>query len=1730
MLHKIRSQYLGRAALVGALFVAPCTVALASDYVLSVDLDGDGQAETVEVDVGYDAATPRSGHLRAIASGGALLFAIDGDQPNDRFGLVVRAADIDGDGATELLVAVPGAVRDGADRGQVTIYSSEGVRLRSLEAASQTRMGMAVAVCPDQDGDGVTDILVEGAIDVEGEWVARTFLYSARTGHRLADLDATAAGLVQFATEGGMLYLAGDVDDSGQIDATDLLVAASAFVTEPETLRDVNGDGSHDATDILAIAEAIAPEAQSAAAYGVVQEDAAAAADMQSRWSAAYDDAALSVSWGGGDGAEAGQGAGEGGSSPEGGGEMSLLTGGSGDAQLPGVHPCDVPGSGDGQGCDFQITGCGSTSVAIGEVVTLGRPGACFFTIASGGGVLEPVLGDDRQFLAVSVGCAVVEMTCEDGTCTGCQQQCVICVYDPSGPPPCDVAVGFVNCPMGPYPIDLLDRLGFVVAGVPYGGVFHWSVQIMDSEKCPTELQCGTCPDGCEAIYDFTTLTPELNATAALGSATPLPGQWIWVRVRYVAGECITFPENCCDGAPSSCCYAEAVCKVELYDRNCDGDDDDDGYCNCDEIDAGSNPNDDSSIPDLITVDRDADGLSRVDDVRDPPNALLTGFPAYVERFDSDGDGIQDQAELDLGLNPLIRYSTPDVYDRYRPEYLAVDQDFDLVYDLYELRLGLDPTTRDSDGDGIIDGIELRAGTDPLTNHRYESPDSDNDGLSDFEEIEFYGSDPNWYDTDGDGLADDFEVRAGLSAVTAFSSARTVIVYNAFGVPVTIIDQGTLDPDADQDLDGLTNLMEQGYGTDPTRRDSDGDGVDDLTEVEQGSNPRNAGDGGVPPVSDGTCRIRVCLGPSDEMNDKVPERYEITIGDFRFIEPGGANRPLSCVTFTARRGECYPIRMRWLGRRPGSPVHFNYFASIAIEASNIDAPCCSVLLDPDNLLGPHGLAEGEDVSQDRTVGRQATLCLELVDIDVDSDNDSGMGQPDLSLAEDSIEDDPERPGKIVLANTGDTDNDGVPDWADGFDLDGVLGNADDLSSGEAFIPVIVELGGFSDPEAVRVQFLYQDRASDPAAVQVTQPPGAPDPIYSLPSGLIRLWKKDGPEARNKAALPTGDFIAPNTPYALADLGIPEGGKATLYLEAVRKSEAAADIRISIALTAGGACDDAVRVTSLEMTVHDLRHWGPVGATDGVPSEPAVQITDPSNDDALSWPTIGGAITDGASLCLVRTSPQVPGLGLGFAVRRSPTSSFVDRPNTLGAFFPVGESGFSALPAIPMDAEGTGTSSRTSSPTGMALYLPPINYIDSSLYPIPGSLDPGELTKVAFDIELNGISIGTTPFALRRPPIVFVHGLFGSAGDYWGALLANEATGLPVPTRLYFVDYFTTGCSGYDENFRHVPRTIQQALSDYWTATDDTGPHMHWLTPPGLQHHASRSFRGIRYAATRVDVVAHSMGGQITRFYISQVSANVPRPGWPAIIAQRHAPNPPPLSDDYRWYYLRNDNYGVGDIRRFITSASPYNGCCIGTYAAGLFEPTVENIMLVEHIRDQAAYWGFQDPTARAFPTGDRTILPAAFVDLAPNSIAQQLMEGAPVAQFSGIGSSALYPTGRSMVRWYPIAGRIFASGQYGISLLGNELLRYVPFDDDCAANLGPNLSDGVVSIESAMNRMPQTPLPGNPAEEPPLDSHEHSQKPNPIYDAMNSSPTLATVIRRLLSGPDTAMNKDGLDK
>lgn len=740
------------------------------------------------------------------------------------------------------------------------------------------------------------------------------------------------------------------------------------------------------------------------------------------------------------------------------------------------------------------------------------------------------------------------------------------------------------------------------------------------------------------------------------------------------------------------------------------------------------------------------------------------------------------------------------------------------------------------------------------------------------------------------------------------------------------------------------------------------------------------------------------------------------------------------------------------------------------------------------------------------------------DIDVDSDNDRGLGMPDGTVEEERIEDDPVAgPGKVFLISAGDTDGDGVPDFADGLAF--APGNrpndwpwGGDVQPGHlAFVPVPVLIGGLPSGTEYTVRFNYN--ASDPAEVrgEATAPTngtmGEPYQFY-LPPGRLRLWKKPGDQMRDPADVADGgDFVVPGVEYTAADLGVNAStGRATLWLEAVRPSEEAAHNGILMTLTVtdgpeqipASLLSDMVLVTAAELEVHDLRHWGPAMATPSNPngSLPMVVHTDFDRPYALAS-RVGGAITDGASICLVRIVPPL-GEELEWAVRIvKRASDFVERPDVFGGF----TEGTDELPPLPVVSNpGQFLACERELVDGKAFYVPPDSYIDPTRTTGYSSyLNALETCDMDIEALIGGERMGAAPFLLRRPPLVLVHGL-NSAPATWHSQAWNEMVGMPIPTRMYRVDWSATHLKGYAENFGHLGLMIRQALGEYRSGYD-------------AGHAPARSFQGIRYAATRVDVVGHSMGGQIARMYISDLTGQHPRGGnWLNMNLGPRDENDP----SGRWPYLRSDNYGAGDIRRLITLGSPFQGSAWADVVEDFAEtPSVDT----PAEEAGAALKGYGGRNRMSLPLALQELYdqhgvydpPTAIADLTTTSAVNTLMR------------FARYPTGHKAVAWAPFVGIATPPGEPLPPFIYEQMLGWLPVFGVGFDQLPPDESDLVVHEVSQRNNLVGLPV-------PPLTFHVHLGPVRDDFITETSSVFMSENAGILLSGPRSGLLTGGLDR
>ncbi|MEM6503830.1 MAG: hypothetical protein AAF711_00030 [Planctomycetota bacterium] len=503
------------------------------------------------------------------------------------------------------------------------------------------------------------------------------------------------------------------------------------------------------------------------------------------------------------------------------------------------------------------------------------------------------------------------------------------------------------------------------------------------------------------------------------------------------------------------------------------------------------------------------------------------GEPA--DRTNSDGEYILDLAGRQDGPTYIIRVERPDdqpqpggdglpdwgITAPLKPTLYTVDISASLRTEGADFGL-LDAST-DSDADGIPDYVEF-------VNPEFFDPnhpdnlnpgeadngdfDHDNDGLSTSLEGQI-GTDPTFYDTDNDLLPDGWEY-------TYWNKVAGEGPFNPL-----IPD----DPLADADGDGLTNLDEGIWGSDPTNPDTDGDGTSDKDESDQGSDPNDPSDYGQPLPDDSTASFNIQVGDWSGSNS---ERFSLDVGDVSVVAPsfGEISPPKTFNGFEA--GTTHNASLRWLATDHEDGPDRDWTAIIDQVPNPQGVTIPSFIVDPDNIISAGNNSSPGDPNP--VAGKSAKLVIPQLDLDIEGIDD----KQELDPAQ----------AKLLTADTDDQDADGIPDWADIA-----------LPNHRDFVEVTLELSdnvkeawesGQFDAEGTTITFAYAGPGQNEIDDLFNLPTG--DPVadaaalaaMTLTPGL-RLWKDDANEAT--------DFLAPGVAYTADDLGLPPGSPITLKLDA-----------------------------------------------------------------------------------------------------------------------------------------------------------------------------------------------------------------------------------------------------------------------------------------------------------------------------------------------------------------------------------------------------------------------------------------------------------------------------------------------------------------------------------------------------------------------------------------------------
>jgi hypothetical protein len=255
--------------------------------------------------------------------------------------------------------------------------------------------------------------------------------------------------------------------------------------------------------------------------------------------------------------------------------------------------------------------------------------------------------------------------------------------------------------------------------------------------------------------------------------------------------------------------------------------------------------------------------------------------------------------------------------------------------------------------------------------------------------------------------------------------------------------------------------------------------------------------------------------------------------------------------------------------------------------------------------------------------------LPYVRLAIDSKNNRGWLAPLGTYDEwkdQDIANDPTKPGRVIFVNSKDVNKNRIPDYADGYNRDGfedAANSGDDNTNGEAFAPVKIFIGPNINLDTAVLKINYEfdanhpDGKSDPPMdlyiYPFPQENQARDPltIYApTGDGRIRLWTHIGAtwnKRKGDSMAEGGHWVPPSDTTTYPVRSFPFWNEAersvTLWVEGIRASEAAGDVRIKVDIDPDGGTfnsigSDAARVTVLKADIlADTDHDGTIGESD-----------------------------------------------------------------------------------------------------------------------------------------------------------------------------------------------------------------------------------------------------------------------------------------------------------------------------------------------------------------------------------------------------------------------------------------------------------------------------------------------------------------------------------------------------
>lgn len=395
------------------------------------------------------------------------------------------------------------------------------------------------------------------------------------------------------------------------------------------------------------------------------------------------------------------------------------------------------------------------------------------------------------------------------------------------------------------------------------------------------------------------------------------------------------------------------------------------------------------------------------------------------------------------------------------------------------------------------------------------------------------------------GVANPNDVDTGIDIPDDAGEEVGGIITSPFGVPASDdIDTGV--DVFDEDEEYLISL--------PDDEESDAEDAEDVDEVDDETSDdakdieeesyENPTEKALPVIDNPTRGVEYTIelsltgstGPAAEQYSVESTAGNIYAAPTLYVAPGGKLTLTVASTDNqtlVKENISFYFDGTHLDALSGVFENKQYLSGSSSSSSHVFRYNVSDNVSPNVVCNPHNVAVLYRYNNNVTIARYLRIEIKVFSILIDSNNDGAINSKDEAT---------KKSGKLIHINNLDIDNDGIPDFADGYYSNGTqLPDLNNYNSESLpFTPLVIRISPYLDVSKLRISFFFDD------ADIITEYNWSNPPSFI---GALRLWHKDGNTIRL-----VEDNIEPYNIFPLNDLNglqVGEYIEYTLYLEAIR---------------------------------------------------------------------------------------------------------------------------------------------------------------------------------------------------------------------------------------------------------------------------------------------------------------------------------------------------------------------------------------------------------------------------------------------------------------------------------------------------------------------------------------------------------------------------------------------------